>query len=316
MIATTAFPASTLASPAGTIARAVATPDWTHGTVAGSVTWSDCTAENHCKWFPEVVTEPSLPEYHCASKDALSSDPNVRSIWNGGSHTTNETVNFEAPNTLILQGVFGQRACLMAIYNSRYREPLCIAQWEVFVNFDKENGLPPPEPLEIFCPLVDHNVMASIAAALFTVEQQPVVTPPVVTLPVVTPPVVTPPVDALPVVTPLVVTVFATAAGVNPSTGIGTLTAGCGATTESCTFTLTLFATVKNGHASAATRVKVGAITGKVQGGASGKLAIKLNAAGRRFLKHGSMHVEAKGSVKSTAGQVTPFHKRITIKKK
>jgi hypothetical protein len=112
------------------------------------------------------------------------------------------------------------------------------------------------------------------------------------------------------------VSAFATAGGVKLSSGAGTLTAGCGApATEYCTFTLTLFASVTNGHASAAAkRVNVGIVTGKVQGGKSSELAIKLNAAGRELLRHGSMHLEAKGTVKNNAGLVAQFHKRITIK--
>ena len=113
------------------------------------------------------------------------------------------------------------------------------------------------------------------------------------------------------------VSAFASTVGVKLSTGAGTLTATCGApATESCTFSLTLFASVKNGHASSASKVNIGTVTGKLQGGKSGKLTVKLNKTGRKYLKHGTVHPEATGTVKDTAGLVTHFHKRVTIKKK
>ena len=113
------------------------------------------------------------------------------------------------------------------------------------------------------------------------------------------------------------VSAFASTVGVKLSTGAGTLTATCGApATQSCIFSLTLFASVKNGHASSASKVNIGTVTGKLQGGKSGKLAVKLNKTGRKYLKHGTVHPEATGTVKDTAGLVTHFHKRVTIKKK
>jgi hypothetical protein len=114
------------------------------------------------------------------------------------------------------------------------------------------------------------------------------------------------------------VTSFATSLSVKLSSGVGTLTAGCGALAdESCTFTLALYATVKSAHASSTSkRVKVGTVSGKIQGGHVGKLSVKLNATGRSLLKHGSLHLEAKGTVKDTAGIVVQFHRSITIKKK
>jgi hypothetical protein len=113
------------------------------------------------------------------------------------------------------------------------------------------------------------------------------------------------------------VSAFALTVGVKLSTGVGTLTARCGApATESCTFSLTLFASVKNGHASSASKVNVGTVTGKLQGGKSGKLALKLNRTGRKYLKRGTIHLEAAGTVKDTAGLVTHFHKRVAVKKK
>lgn len=106
---------------------------------------------------------------------------------------------------------------------------------------------------------------------------------------------------------------FSRTVKVKRSKGAGTATASCGLPApEACSFTLTLYATVKNGHAAA--RVKVGTVTGRIAGGKTGKLVLKLNAAGRRYLRRGSFHVEAKGTARSTAGLVTNFHRRVTVK--
>ena len=114
--------------------------------------------------------------------------------------------------------------------------------------------------------------------------------------------------------TPASVTSFTTSVGVKLSSGLGTLSAGCGApATESCTFTLTLYASVKGAHAGSKL-VKVGTATGKIVGGHVGKLTIKLNASGRKYLAHGTLHLEAKGTIKDSAGLITQFHHHITIK--
>jgi hypothetical protein len=137
-----------------------------------------------------------------------------------------------------------------------------------------------------------------------------------VEVPAPTPPTPTPTPSA-PKPTPASITSFATSLGIKLSSGSGTLTAGCGApANEFCTFTLTLYASVKGGHASSVKRVKVGTVSGKIQGGHTGKLTVKLNATGRKYLKHGTLHLEAKGTVKDTAGLVTQFHHHLTVKKK
>jgi hypothetical protein len=53
-----------------------------------------------------------------------------------------------------------------------------------------------------------------------------------------------------------------------------------------------------------------------LKGGKSGTLAVKLNRTGRKFLRQGTIHVEAAGTVKDTEGLVTHFHKRVAAKKK
>lgn len=156
--------------------------------------------------------------------------------------------------------------------------------------------------------------MGSQSEATAVVTAAPTTPPP--TTPTTTP-TPTPTPEATAKGTAPTVSAFALTVGVKLSTGVGTLTAGCGApATESCTFSLTLFASVKNGHASSAAKVNVGTVTGKLQGGKSGKLALKLNRTGRKYLKRGTIHLEAAGTVKDTAGLVTHFHRRVAVKKK
>jgi fibronectin-binding autotransporter adhesin len=135
---------------------------------------------------------------------------------------------------------------------------------------------------------------------------------------VVVPPVAPTPTPASPPTpkpTAATITSFATTITVKLSSGAGTLAAGCGAPAdESCAFTLTLFETVKHGHKT--THVKLGSIAGAVQGGHVGKLTVKLDATGRKLLEHGTLHLEAKGTVRDTAGLLTQFHRDVTIKKK
>jgi hypothetical protein len=129
-------------------------------------------------------------------------------------------------------------------------------------------------------------------------------------------PIPAPP-PAAPAPTPPSITAFASSSSVKLSNGIGTITAGCGAPIdETCIFALMLVATVHGAHASAVKHVAVGTVTGSVQGGKSGKLTVKLNSRGRGYLRHNSLHLEAAGIVKSTAGLVTRISRHLTIKKK
>ncbi len=106
-----------------------------------------------------VVVVPTLER--CAAEDALSSSPNVREIWNGGTQTTNGTINFSLSERLILQGVYGQQACLVAFYNSYFRQPLCITEHRVLEEFDIEEHIP-VTPLEVACPITDNLETTSI----------------------------------------------------------------------------------------------------------------------------------------------------------
>ena len=125
----------------------------------------------------------------------------------------------------------------------------------------------------------------------------------------------TPPPTPPPAPSPPSITAFASS--VKLASGTGAIMAGCDAAgTETCTFALTLVATVHGAHASAVRRVVVGTVKGSVQAGKRGQLTVRLNAQGRRYLKHSSLHVRATGTVRSTAGLVTNISRHLTIKKK
>jgi hypothetical protein len=112
------------ASPAdastGQFSRAEATPDWTHGSFAGSATWTSCNAG--CKgWFAVVMVEPST--YTCEAEDwAGPYDPNVQMLWNSGGQSANGTVSFDQSGVSILTGVYGQRLCLIGVQTTTVPE--------------------------------------------------------------------------------------------------------------------------------------------------------------------------------------------------
>ncbi len=194
------LPSVALAST-GEITSAVATADWTHGSVAGSVTWDECSTS--CQWTAFAYVEPSLPEYHCGSEDLFHegpTDPNVRSIWNSGSQSTNNTVSFSLSDVLILPSVYGQKACLLVVYHKSYVSPVCRAQTEVIEHFNEANfGHPPYNPplWEEDCPPEDHALFEPLGGRNFTVEQ------PAPAAPTITPVSLPPSTTSVPPATPI-----------------------------------------------------------------------------------------------------------------
>lgn len=293
----------------GELTSAVANPTWTKGSVTGSVTWDGCAKEapGHCEWLPLVKAQTTLE--NCSAETALDENSTIRTFWNRGGQSADGTIPISEPNGLLLQGVYGQRACLVVIYSHWYVEPICVIQYETIRQFNEENHLPPPtKSLAESCPPEKHIQATLLASRLFLVETpQP---PTQETLPSQT--TTAPTTNAPPGITG-----FASNGAVKLSSGTGTITAGCiAATNETCTVSLTLIASVKGGHASSTKHVTVGTVTGTVPGGRSGKLKVKLTSRGRGYLKHGTLHLEAKGTVKNTAGLVTKISRRLTIKKR
>jgi hypothetical protein len=94
------------------------------------------------------------------------------------------------------------------------------------------------------------------------------------------------------------------------STGVATLVAGCSGPplTESCTFSLVL---KRDGGGA-----RVGVLGGRTPGGITGNLRLQLNAAGRRDLGAGTLHVVGTGTLTTSAQLVTKIRRRITLKKR
>jgi hypothetical protein len=103
-------------------------------------------------------------------------------------------------------------------------------------------------------------------------------------------------------------------------TGKGKLSAACSnLPTDVCSFALTLNASSGGSKSSSlARKVKVGTAKGKIAGGKTGKLAVKLTRKGRALLKHSKGHklkVAVSGSSKNSAGAATKLKtKKVTLK--
>jgi hypothetical protein len=98
----------------GQFTRAEATADWSHGSFAGSVIWSDCT-EFCVSYNVYVFDEPSVNSCDQNDWERAGSDPNVRQLWESGPRNVNETIPFEGSNVELIPGVYGQRLCLIGV---------------------------------------------------------------------------------------------------------------------------------------------------------------------------------------------------------
>ena len=150
-----------LAEPAsassGQINHAYANQDWTRGSFAMSVTWTDC-GSGPCSWLPVATVQPTLPSYSCHGDEALDSDPNTRNVWSGGNQSANGTVATDISDVPILSGVQGQRLCVSVIEQRQIRDPVCVAQAPVF-------GMDPND-----CPFINQIVYHVLATKLLTLQ--------------------------------------------------------------------------------------------------------------------------------------------------
>jgi hypothetical protein len=107
---------------------------------------------------------------------------------------------------------------------------------------------------------------------------------------------------------------------INLRSGKGKLSAACtNLPTDVCSFALTLTASSGGSKSSSiAHKVKVGTAKGKIAGGKSGKLTVKLTRKGRALLKkakHHKLKVTVSGSSKNNAGAATNLKSRkVTLK--
>jgi hypothetical protein len=145
-----AFPGGASAS-SGLFTKATAEPDWSHGDIAGSVTWTECNAG--CEgWLGLVYVQPTI--YACYAEEWLDeSDPNIHQIYNTGGQQANATINFEKLDQPLLKGVYGQRLCMIGVQTTRYG----------------------PYPSESY---VGQEVLANKVMDVETPEQPPSPTPP------------------------------------------------------------------------------------------------------------------------------------------
>jgi hypothetical protein len=102
------------ASSTGEIKRAEATADWSHGSFAGSVTWSDCNA-GCLNWHILIYAEPTSG-YTCEVTDYLEvGEPNVKQVWDSGEQKGNKTISFDVGETPLIPGVVGQQLCVLGL---------------------------------------------------------------------------------------------------------------------------------------------------------------------------------------------------------
>jgi len=108
---------------------------------------------------------------------------------------------------------------------------------------------------------------------------------------------------------PARLTFFPSVVSVKPS-GAATLVAGCSGppSTESCTFSLVL---ERAGGGS-----QLGVLGGRAPGSITGNLKLRLNAAGRRALAAGTLHVLGTGTITTSAHVVTKVRRRLTLKRR
>jgi hypothetical protein len=196
-MASLALVTSAAVASSGSFSSAIANPAWTQGSIAGSVTWDQC-GSGLCDWTPVVVVDPILEP--CSSP--LESQYNARTIWNAGGQSANGTISFSVPTTPILNGVYGQKACLVVVGKNMVRDQVCEIQYETIRQFDEENHFPPPtKTLAESCPPIEHIFTTTLVSRNFAVEA-PIVVPPLAAPPSA-PQIVAPP---PPAASPLAVT--------------------------------------------------------------------------------------------------------------
>lgn len=108
-----AVPMTAEASSTGKFIYAEVTPNWSHGRFAGTVTWSDCNTG--CRSYVVLVfDEPS--SYVCHAGDwQISGDPNIQKVWSSGTETRNTSIGFVERTAGLIQGVDGQRLCMIGV---------------------------------------------------------------------------------------------------------------------------------------------------------------------------------------------------------
>ena len=145
----------------GTITRAYTNAEWTKGSLAGEINFSGCESAHPCEWLPLAFVQPSLPEYQCWGEEWISTDHNIRVVWNGGEQPANGIASFNLSNVNILQGVYGQRLCVIVVKTVKMRNEDCEKIEELWGK-NPEN-----------CPIENVIYDSVVASSLLTVEPPP-----------------------------------------------------------------------------------------------------------------------------------------------
>jgi hypothetical protein len=102
------------ATSTGEITKAEATSDWSHGSFAGTVVWSDCNA-GCLNWHILIYAEPTTG-YTCEVTDYLEKgEPNVQQVWDSGEQKGNKTIPFDLTEVPLIPGVVGQQLCVLGL---------------------------------------------------------------------------------------------------------------------------------------------------------------------------------------------------------
>jgi hypothetical protein len=156
------------AAPTGTLTTAETDSGWTKAHIAGSMTEDGVLSgygpdypAHLVEWRPVVTVAPSLPAYACDGTEPLDSDPNTTNAYWGPTQTTPGTFPFDIPNAAILNGVYGQRACLTEVATVSAQQAVCIVQAPIL-------GMDPHA-----CPFVQKIVSTVAAGKLITLAPPP-----------------------------------------------------------------------------------------------------------------------------------------------
>jgi hypothetical protein len=140
MLAVSAIAAASASAATGQITRALATPDWSQASIAGSVTWTACELEppeekpgpeppkeegeeelppvgpvvTGCDWTPFVTIGPGTEASECSAPGRQKPEalgPGIVLAWQGPKSSAKGTVGFEISG-FPLDGSKNQLVCL------------------------------------------------------------------------------------------------------------------------------------------------------------------------------------------------------------